>query len=67
MSERPYFDLTEEENYALFINALAGIHDDAGLENYSQEGIRLLWEALEVFRAEFRFRFPWDEPVEKPE
>lgn len=54
-------------NYALFINALAGIHDDAGIDNHSMAGTKLLWEAMEVFRSEFRARFPFEEPGEKPE
>ncbi|WP_440141677.1 hypothetical protein [Bosea sp. (in: a-proteobacteria)] len=56
VAKQSYFDRTPEENYALFLNALAGIEDDAGMEGYSQEGIRLLREALEEFRSEYRVR-----------
>lgn len=56
MTDESYFDHTPEENYATFLNALAGIEDDAGIEGYSREGIRLLREALREFRAEFRVR-----------
>ncbi len=56
MTEEPYFDRTPEENYAAFLNALAGIEDDAGIELYSQEGIRFLRKALEEFRSEYRSR-----------
>jgi hypothetical protein len=54
MAEESYADRTSEENYARFLNALAGIEDDAGIEGYSQEGIRLLRMALEAFRLEYR-------------
>jgi hypothetical protein len=57
MTVGSYFDRTPEENYTLFLNALAGIEDDAGIENYSQEGIRLLQEALAEFRSEYRTRY----------
>jgi len=57
MTVESYFDRTHEENYTLFLNALAGIEDDAVIENYSQEGIRLLQEALEEFRSEYRTRY----------
>lgn len=56
MTEESYFDHTPEENYASFLNALVGIEDDAGIEGYSQEGIRFLREALEEFRSEYRSR-----------
>lgn len=56
MTDASYFDRTPAENYASFLNALAGIEDDAGIEGYSQEGIRLLQEALEEFRSEYRVR-----------
>jgi len=58
MTDGSYYDRTEEENYALFINALAGMEDGAGIENYSREGIRLLGEALKAFQADFRSRYP---------
>jgi hypothetical protein len=51
------FRSTPEANYALFLNALAGIEDDAEIEDYSQEGMRLLLEALEKFRSEYRTRY----------
>jgi hypothetical protein len=57
MTVASYFDRTPEENYTQFLNALAGIEDDAGIENYSQEGIRLLQEALAEFRPEYRTRY----------
>jgi hypothetical protein len=63
VSDELYFDRTEEENYALFLNALAGIEDDAGIENYSREGISHLRAALAVFRAEYGSKH---KPVEKP-
>ena len=56
MTKVSYFDRTPEQNYASFLNALAGIEDDAGIEGYSREGIRLLQEALEEFRSEYRSR-----------
>lgn len=57
MKAESYFDRTPEENYALFLNALAGLEDDAGIENYTQKGVRLLQEALEEFRSEYRSRY----------
>ena len=56
MTKESFFDRTPEENYASFLNALAGIEDDAGIEGYSQDGIRLLQEAMEEFRSEYRSR-----------
>ena len=56
VAEKSYFDSTPQENYALFLNALAGLEDDAGIECYSQEGIRLLREALQEFRSDYRIR-----------
>ena len=56
MAQESYFDRTPEQNYSLFLIALAGIEVDAGIEGYSQEGIRLLREALEEFRSEYRIR-----------
>jgi len=56
MTEESYFDRTPEENYASFLNALAGVEDDAGIEGYSQEGIRFLRRALEEFRSEYSSR-----------
>ena len=56
MRGESYFDRTPEENYASFLNALAGIEDDAGIEGYSQEGIRFLRKALEEFQSEYRSR-----------
>jgi len=56
MTEESYFDRTPKENYASFLNALAGIEDDAEIEGYSQEGIRFLREALEEFRSEYGSR-----------
>lgn len=47
MTKESYFDRTPEENYASFLNALAGIADDAGIEGYSQEGTRFLQKALD--------------------
>ena len=66
MTKKPD-NYSEQEYYALFINALGGIHDDAGMNNYSMEGTKLLWEAMEIFRSEFRSRFPYEEPVEETE
>lgn len=56
MTKKSYFDHTPKKNYASFLNALAGIEDDAGIESYSQEGIRSLREALEEFRSKYRSR-----------
>ena len=64
MNDKSYFDRTDEENYVIFLNALAGIEDDAGIENYSRDGISHLRAALAVFRAEFAARH---KPGEKPE
>lgn len=55
--EDSYFDRAPDQHYAEFLNALAGIEDDAAIENYAPEGIRLLPEALKEFRAEFRSRY----------
>jgi hypothetical protein len=63
VSDESYFDRTDEENYVLFLNTLAGIEDDAGIEKYSREGISHLRAALAVFRAEFAERL---KPGEKP-
>lgn len=51
----------------MFLNALAGIEDDAGINGYSQDGSALLREALEEFRSEFRIRYAYNKSVEKPE
>ncbi len=67
MNEKSFHDHTPEEQYAMFLNALAGIEDDAGINNYSQDGIALLREALEEFRSEFRIRFEYNDQVDKPE
>ncbi|MEG3177765.1 hypothetical protein U1872_16115 [Sphingomonas sp. RB3P16] len=56
MAGKSHFDSTPQENYALFVNALAGLEDDAGIECYSQEDIRLFREALEEFRSDYRVR-----------
>ena len=56
MTEGSYFGRTPEENYAPFLNALAGIKDDAGIGGYSQAGIRILREGLAGFRSEYRSR-----------
>jgi hypothetical protein len=56
MTKDSYFDRAPEENYACFLNALAGIEDDAEIEGYSQDGIRFLREALREFRSEYRSR-----------
>jgi hypothetical protein len=56
LTEQSYLDREPRENYALFLNALAGLEDDAGVECYSQQGIRLLREALEEFRSDYRAR-----------
>lgn len=53
---RPYFDMDPEEVYAAFLNALAGLEDDAGIENYSPEGIAHLDAALKAFRMEYQTR-----------
>ena len=57
MTAEGYADRTAEENYAQFLNALAGLEDDAGIENYSQEGLRLLRGALAEFLSEYRARY----------
>ncbi len=57
MTAEGYAERTAEENYALFLNALDGLEDDAGIENYSLEGLRLLREALAEFRSEYRTRY----------
>ena len=56
LTEQSYLDHEPKENYALFLNASAGLEDDAGIECYSQQGIRLLREALEEFRSDYRVR-----------
>lgn len=56
MTEGSYFGRMPEENYAPFLNALAGIKDDAGIGDYSQEGIRILREGLAEFRSTYRSR-----------
>lgn len=56
MPDESYFDRDPQENYALFLNALAGIEDDATIEGYSQSGIQFLRDALREFRAEFQTR-----------
>ena len=56
MTVESYFDRDPEENYADFLNALAGIEDDASVEGYSPDGIQFLRDALREFRAEFKVR-----------
>lgn len=56
VTEQAYLDREPRENYALFLDALAGLEDDAGIECYSQQGIRLLQAALEEFRSDYRAR-----------
>ncbi|MET3828264.1 hypothetical protein ABIC16_004019 [Sphingomonas sp. PvP055] len=56
MAEKSYFDSTPQENYALFLNALAGLEDDAGAESYSREGIHFLRRALHEFCSDYRVR-----------
>ena len=53
---RSYFDMTPEEVYATFLNALSALEDDAGVEGFSLEGLDHLRAALNVFRAEFNAR-----------
>ena len=57
MNEGSRLDRIEQQNYSLFLKGLAGVQDNAGIECYSQDGIRLLREALEDFLAEYRDRF----------
>lgn len=64
VSRESYFDRTEEENYACFLNAVAGLEDDAGIEGYSKKGREHLRAALAAFQSEFAERH---KPVEKPE
>ncbi|HEV2080287.1 MAG TPA: hypothetical protein VGR19_10400 [Allosphingosinicella sp.] len=68
MSGESYFDRTRAENFLLFLNSLRGVLDDAITENYSDEGIRLLQEALEDFESDYRIRYAGLDvkPVEKP-
>ena len=49
---------TEQEYYLYFLNALAGVIDDAGLNCYNREGIDLLNKAEKIFVAEFKSRHP---------
>ena len=51
--KRSWHDMEPEEQYALFLNALAGIADDAGINGYSREGTDYLARALQTFRAEY--------------
>ena len=53
---RSYFDMTPEEVYATFLNALAGLQDDAEIEGFSRQGVDQLHAALKIYRAEFRER-----------
>lgn len=53
---RSYFDMSPEDVYATFLNALAGLDDDASIEGYSREGLDHLSAALRCFRAEFKTR-----------
>ncbi|WP_395624273.1 hypothetical protein [Sphingomonas daechungensis] len=58
---RSYFDMTPREVYATFLNALAGLEDDAGIEGFSREGLDQLRAALKTFEAEFRERHGGEE------
>jgi hypothetical protein len=57
MNKGSHLARIEQQNYSLFLKGLDGVQDDAGIECYSQDGIRLLREALEAFLAEYRDRF----------
>lgn len=64
MTGDSYRDRTDAQNYEVFLNALAGLEDDASIEGYSGEGQECLRAALSAFRAEFKSRH---EPLEQPE
>lgn len=55
--DRSYHDMTAEELYAGFLNALAGLEDDASIEGYSREGLDQLRAALTTFQEEFSGRY----------
>ncbi len=56
--QRSYFEMTPEEVYATFLNALAGLEDDASVEGFSREGLEHLRSALKAFRKDYFERHP---------
>lgn len=47
---------TDPDYYALFLNALRGLIDDAELSNYDADGAEHLREALAFFESDYRIR-----------
>lgn len=46
----------EPDYYAMFLNALAGLIDDAELQRWDQDGVAHLREATDYFRSDYRMR-----------
>jgi hypothetical protein len=47
---------SESDYYAMFLNGLAGLIDDAEMSGYDPDGIAHLREANEFFRSDYRVR-----------
>lgn len=48
--------MDKPDYYASFINAVAGLIDDAELEGWDPDGLAHLREAQEAFRSDYRIR-----------
>ncbi len=46
----------QPDYYAMFLNALAGLIDDAEMSGWDEDGLTHLREAQEFFRSDYRIR-----------
>ena len=56
--KQSYFDMSRKDVYGTFLNALAGLEDDASIEGFSPEGLAHLRSALIAFRKDYVGRHP---------